>query len=446
MLNHAEVSLLLEELRPWLGSFVQKVQQSDVDEVTLVLRRPGATGRLRFHLRRGNPCFYLVEEKAQALQRPPAFTMALRKHLGGKKLLGWNQPPQERIARFDFTSRDTKITLVAELIPPGGNLLLLDAEERILARLFNDERNGTVGRPYQPPAPPVGEMPARVRPHDEDGFHAFLDNLMTGDGESEAVREQKRMDARRQAKVDTLRKRLQHDIDKAGDPAEWRRYGELLAANPHVDTRDRHEVSVQTPEGEEVTIPVNPSLDTSANIEAWFKKARKATTARKHVEERLRMLEEGELQPAVPAQAAPKPAFQAPNVSDLPAGHIFRLPGGTTILVGRSAKENDRITFGWARGDDRWLHARGVQGSHVAIRYSMADDEETVRDMAARLALHYRARRGEAAGDVQLTRRKYVSPVKGTPGLVRIAKEENRRVAVSQALLDEIERHRVRRS
>src|SRR5205085_12004045 len=41
----------------------------------------------------------------------------------------------------------------------------------------------------------------------------------------------------------------------------------------------------------------------------------------------------------------------------------FRSQGGQAILVGRSARDNDTLTFQVARGNDVWLHARGLQGA-----------------------------------------------------------------------------------
>jgi NAD(P)H-hydrate epimerase len=36
--------------------------------------------------------------------------------------------------------------------------------------------------------------------------------------------------------------------------------------------------------------------------------------------------------------------------------------------VGRSARENDRITFHEASPDDLWFHARGLPGAHVILK------------------------------------------------------------------------------
>ena len=41
---------------------------------------------------------------------------------------------------------------------------------------------------------------------------------------------------------------------------------------------------------------------------------------------------------------------------------------GREILVGRSSRENDELTFQMAAPDDFWLHAGDYSGSHVVVR------------------------------------------------------------------------------
>src|SRR5690606_22557104 len=49
-------------------------------------------------------------------------------------------------------------------------------------------------------------------------------------------------------------------------------------------------------------------------------------------------------------------------------GVRFVDPRGFEVLVGRSARENDAITFGVAKSRDTWLHVQGYQGAHVLVR------------------------------------------------------------------------------
>jgi len=94
--------------------------------------------------------------------------------------------------------------------------------------------------------------------------------------------------------------------------------------------------------------------------------------------------------------------------------------------VGRNAKENDELTFGLAKSDDLWLHARGTPGSHVLVRLQKGTDPppETLCD-AATLALLYSDLKKTGKGEVIYTRRKWVKKAKGQPaGAVIVTQEK----------------------
>lgn len=88
-------------------------------------------------------------------------------------------------------------------------------------------------------------------------------------------------------------------------------------------------------------------------------------------------------------------------------------PQGFAIIVGRNARQNERVTFEIATGSDLWLHVRGAPGSHVVIRSGgQAVAEETLQ-MAAQLAAYYSSLRGERAAPVVYTERRFVSRAPG---------------------------------
>jgi predicted ribosome quality control (RQC) complex YloA/Tae2 family protein len=98
---------------------------------------------------------------------------------------------------------------------------------------------------------------------------------------------------------------------------------------------------------------------------------------------------------------------------------------GNPIYVGRSSRENDRVTFAIARPTDTWLHARGVPGSHVIVRWlgTLPDDQDSL-DRAASLAAWYSGARSSARVEVDITNRQSVRKVKGAgPGMVTYRNE-----------------------
>jgi predicted ribosome quality control (RQC) complex YloA/Tae2 family protein len=96
---------------------------------------------------------------------------------------------------------------------------------------------------------------------------------------------------------------------------------------------------------------------------------------------------------------------------------------GREILVGRSSRENDELTFQMATPDDFWLHAGDYSGSHVVIRNPQREKEppENVLTKAAQLAAYFSQARNSSKVEVHYTQRKHVSkPRKAKAGLVRL--------------------------
>jgi predicted ribosome quality control (RQC) complex YloA/Tae2 family protein len=98
---------------------------------------------------------------------------------------------------------------------------------------------------------------------------------------------------------------------------------------------------------------------------------------------------------------------------------------GTLILVGRNSQQNELVTFHLASGDDLWLHAHGVPGSHVIVRSGGGAVSEQTLQLAAQVAAYYSRSRADGRVQVDYAPRRYVHPVKGgRPGMVTYTHEE----------------------
>lgn len=98
---------------------------------------------------------------------------------------------------------------------------------------------------------------------------------------------------------------------------------------------------------------------------------------------------------------------------------------GYKIFVGKDAKNNDNLTFGYAKPNDIFLHARGVSGSHVIIKNPTREfPQKPVLQYAASIAAHYSKARTSRIVPVAYTMRKFVKKAKGEPGAVLIDREE----------------------
>lgn len=94
------------------------------------------------------------------------------------------------------------------------------------------------------------------------------------------------------------------------------------------------------------------------------------------------------------------------------------------ILVGRSARDNDRLSLRVAEPNDLWLHAAGHAGSHVVIRNPdrLSDLPRPVVQRAAELAaFHSKARDMKGKVPVHVCRACDVSKGrKAPPGQVQL--------------------------
>jgi len=92
--------------------------------------------------------------------------------------------------------------------------------------------------------------------------------------------------------------------------------------------------------------------------------------------------------------------------------------------VGRNSRQNEQVTFRTAKSDDLWLHARDVPGAHVIIRNDGRHIPDSLIDDAASIAAYYSSKREDTKVSVDVTRCKYVKPIKGGgPGMVTYRNE-----------------------
>ncbi|MDQ3747099.1 MAG: NFACT RNA binding domain-containing protein, partial [Acidobacteriota bacterium] len=124
------------------------------------------------------------------------------------------------------------------------------------------------------------------------------------------------------------------------------------------------------------------------------------------------------------AKTSARAKAQKKEAEELRGVRRYRSSDGYEILVGRAARDNDRLTFRLARSFDTWMHAADYPGSHVVVRARSRDEQVPHRTLveAARLAAHFSQARQDSKVAVNYTQRKFVSKPKGAaPGLVYLS-------------------------
>ena len=141
-----------------LGSRVSNVYQ--IGPKTLLLKLHKTDAQPLMMLLEAGRRLHLTAYSAEKPAIPPAFCMALRKHLRNAKLTDVQQYEFERVVVFKFKTHETAYGLVAELFG-DGNFILTDADGSILQALTYKrmrDRNVIRGEPLKY-APPAGKNP-----------------------------------------------------------------------------------------------------------------------------------------------------------------------------------------------------------------------------------------------------------------------------------------------
>jgi predicted ribosome quality control (RQC) complex YloA/Tae2 family protein len=471
-LNATEIATVIDEVSPALaGGWIQKIYQPTARTILLEIRAPGQTHRLLISC---HPEFARLHFTTTAFQNPPApppFCQFLRAHLQGARIDQVEQIQGDRIVYLILTTKEGPSRLIAELTGSTSNLFVLDGAGRI-----RQDLNGAKDRIGQLYIPPI----YRQREHDAAGHSRFTRVIAKLPFSQSAAIDAHYYKAEAASVIETARnaravilkkslKKLQRrieawheDLAKAEKYKPYARYGELIKAN--LGTIRKGETSVPLvdyfDEGlPSLTIPLDPAKTPQGNMDDYFRKYRKHLTAERELHPRI---EEGQKELEVLRReltAIEQGTWQLPCQSSLPMRartsvrtverkgrqeqgqgpfRRFISSDGLAIYVGRNARENDELTFGLAKSDDLWLHARGTPGSHVLVRLEKGNDPppETVRD-AATLALLYSDLKKSGKGDVIYTRRKWVKKAKGqSPGSVTVTQEKSLHVSLDKKRLD----------
>ena len=123
-----------------LGAKIDKVQQPERDAIVLQLRSMGGGGRLLLCASPNRARIHFTEAAMENPSSPPMFCMLLRKHLVGGKLVAIEQPEMERALTLHLECTDemgepTQKRLIVELMGRNSNVILVDAEGRIVDAL-----------------------------------------------------------------------------------------------------------------------------------------------------------------------------------------------------------------------------------------------------------------------------------------------------------------------
>jgi predicted ribosome quality control (RQC) complex YloA/Tae2 family protein len=213
--------------------------------------------------------------------------------------------------------------------------------------------------------------------------------------------------------------------------------GDLIMANLYNIKPEQKELNTTDfYTGEPVKIKLNPRLSPQKNAERYYRKAKNQHKEEENLNQRLADLEKELVQlqseldsfnQAETLKSLKKLDSGQSAASTEQVGLPYRKYTvlGYSVLVGKSASDNDQLIKQYAHKEDWWFHARGVKGSHVILQCKDEGLSEELIEEVASLAAFYSKDKSSELVPVIYTKRKYVRKFKGAPpGAVKVDREQ----------------------
>lgn len=282
----------------------------------------------------------------------------------------------------------------------------------------------------------VSLLPLRVSLFAEDYLHAYPSfNALYRNGiarflsmKQETAREAQKRSAIRKIKKRIMR--LRKTLLSKDAIEETRIAGELILGNLKKINKGMHTVRFVDPyHNREIEISLDPGKSAQQNAQAYFARYKKLKRGQPRLREKITALEKSmqniETSPAMVKTGVKRVGKESKASRPF---RVFTLASGAIVYVGKSARSNDELTFGFARPHDYFFHIRGYEGSHVILRAKVPKTQKPQKGdlmTAASIAAYFSKAKTQKNVPVSYTQRKYVKKdKKGKPGAAIMMREQ----------------------
>lgn len=249
----------------------------------------------------------------------------------------------------------------------------------------------------------------------------------------------------------------QKKLEEVKNCEKYKINGELIKANlPSIKRGDTEITTINyySPLQENITIPLNDKLTPLENARLYFKKYRKTKGSFQIIFEQLKNHKLKLAQLIEPQKLYEQESDSLPNLLKIynnltklgwakkitaplkrpkkeknklvPVKYISK--DGWEIYVGKNNLQNDFLTFKLASGNDTWLHAKNIQGSHIIIKNKGSKQSLPLDTLiqAANLAAYFSKAKKDNKVLVDYTLKKHLKkPKNAKPGMVIYSQEKS---------------------
>ncbi|MDD7014591.1 MAG: NFACT family protein [Treponema sp.] len=467
-LNCNEINLILRELS-LEGSFIQEITQPNFETLGFRIINKGELFNLLICTTSSACRIHITKNKFPKNKKPLRFNEFLKSRVQGMRINSCSQIGLDRIIKMDVSTWKEKLYIYIRLWSGAANVIVTDENGSILDCMFRRPKKGEVsGGTFTVQEKILSQdeinsaeekFPVRqfdFSPEDKTPFNSAIDEFYSEHAavlsrESLLQQAEKWFNVKHSKMTGALEK-LMKKRQEFSAASRLKHTGDLILAYQN-EIKGASLDCIDYETNENVHIRIDPNLTPQQNAAFYYEQYKKSVSGTEALEhdisiakKEIASLEEEyskivneknvlKIEQLIRKDTTPKQKIEKPH-----PGLHYEIDGWT-ILVGRTAAENDELLRHFVKGQDLWFHTRDYAGGYVFVK---ARSGKTVpleiMLYAGNLAVYHSKARKNGQADLYYTHVKYLRRAKNGPkGLVLPSNEKNLLVKIDQEKLRRLE-------
>ena len=468
-LNCTEINLILEEL-DLTGSFIQQIVQPNFDTLALYTYKNSTAKTVLICLGAGACRINETRKKIPKTEKPLRFMEFMKSRIKGCRIQSCKQIGFERIIQMELSHGDEEFLMFIRLWSNAANIIVTDKNLTILDVFYRrPKRNELTGKVFELPqvreqdkvfeARDFNDLAETLKENEYISFETLTFNQKVDLWYSEhsqslsreALLEQaEKIYTSRKSKMENALKKLEEKRESFLTCEQWKHQGDLILSYGHLINEESKFLECTDYEnGNTIQIPIDPKKNAQENAKLYYDKYKKATSGITELEydiskAKREILDLDATYQALLKEPNPIKIQQLLHKQTKPKQQIAKkhpgltyLLNGWTILLGRTASENDELLRHHVKGQDMWMHTRDYSGGYVFIKNR--NGKTIPLDIllnAGNLAVYHSKARKNGSADLYYTQVKHLRRAKNAPkGTVLPTNEKNLSIKIESERL-----------
>ena len=468
-LNWKEIDCILEELE-LEGSFIQQIVQPSYDTIAFHTYKNGQSKTILVCLAAGACRIHQTWAAVPKNNKPLRFMEFLKARIKGARINSICQLGQERIIKLELSHCGQEFLLYIRLWSNAANMILTDTNHLVLDTFYRRPKKDEVsGGIFQEPRLEPKSQGDAVKEWQVRSFDQLPDweNLSfnqkveqwygehAGQLSLEALLEQaEKFYNSRHSKMEAALHRLEKKRDEFLQNQQWKHYGDLILTYGHLIDGSQDYLECEDYEsGARIRIKIDPKKNAQENASSYYNTYKKTVSGLADLEHDIQRAKKElldleatyqqlcrEPNPLRLQQMLRKQTTPKQQVEKKRPGLSYQVEGWT-ILVGRTAAENDELLRRHVKGLDMWFHTRDYAGGYVFVKNRPGKTIPlSIMLCAGNLAVYHSKARKAGKADLYYTQVKHLRRAKDGPkGLVLPSQEKNLLVQLDKEILQKLE-------